>query len=287
MGGMSCSRTGIFRMQLRRAVGSKMTRMAALVLLAFVTIGFVQTCLLFWGHDVGELPSAAFAWAGNSQDMHAMAMSVLTFFLIFLVPASAFADRHFLDVRCRAAGCVATRVSTVRYVVATGAVAFLVAFALVLAALVLAQLLALLAFPPELRLDGYFGSVNDSAANVTRNGTSPDVLFSWLRYNRPYLYNLLYIVYDALWAGIMALASFAISLFTRKSRLVVLGGPTLVYLAWILAGPRGLKLSYYLVPTSYVRGLSEIAFFGMPALVLASVCAAIAWALASKRDVML
>ena len=277
---------GIFRMQLARAAHSRMARYAFLFMLLVVAASFAQTLASFWGHDAGELPSAAVGWAGNADYLSVAPWAVLVFFLLFIVSSSAFADTFYLDVRCRAAGCVAKRTTTTRYVWATAAAAALTAFVVVLVPLLVSQALALLVFPVSAP-DGFVTSFNDAASMPDVFGTGSMELLLWdLRWSHPYLYNLIFICYDALWAAIMAAASVAVSLYTRKSRLVVLGAPTLVYLLSLFVLPRWASLSSYLYPSATSEG--SLAFMACaPVAVALVVAAAIAWALARGRDVLL
>ena len=277
---------GIFRMQLARAAHSRMARYVFLFMLLVVAASFAQTLASFWGHDAGELPSAAVGWAGNADYLSVAPWAVLVFFLLFIVSSSAFADTLYLDVRCRAAGCVATRTTTARYVWATAGAAAIAAFVVVLVPLLVSQALALLVFPVSAP-DGFVTSFNDAASMPDVFGTGSMELTLWdLRWSHPYLYNLIFICYDALWAAIMAAASVAVSLYTRKSRLVVLGAPTLVYLLSLFVLPRWASLSSYLYPSATSEG--SLAFMACaPVAVALAVIAAIAWALARGRDVLL
>ena len=273
-------------MQLARAAHSRMARYAFLFMLLVVAASFAQTLASFWGHDAGELPSAAVGWAGNADYLSVAPWAVLVFFLLFIVSSSAFADTLYLDVRCRAAGCVATRTTTARYVWATAGAAAIAAFVVVLVPLLVSQALALLVFPVSAP-DGFVTSFNDAASMPDVFGTGSMELLLWdLRWSHPYLYNLIFICYDALWAAIMAAASLAVSLYTRKSRLVVLGAPTLVYLLSLFVLPSWASLSSYLYPG--VASETSLAFMACaPVAVALAVIAAIAWALARGRDVLL
>lgn len=277
---------GIFRMQLVRAAHSRMARYAFLFMLLVVAASFAQTLTSFWGHDAGELPSAAVGWAGNADYLSVAPWAVLVFFLLFIVSSSAFADTLYLDVRCRAAGCVATRTTMARYVWATAGAAALTAFVIVLVPLLVSQALALLVFPVSAP-DGFVTSFNDAASMPGVFGTGSMELLLWdLRWSHPYLHNLIFICYDALWAAVMAAASVAVSLYTRRSRLVVLGAPTLVYLLSQFVLPRWAVLSSYLYPG--VASETSLAFMACaPVAVALAVIAAIAWALARGRDVLL
>lgn len=169
---------------------------------------------------------------------------------------------------------------------ATAGAAALAAFVVVLVPLLVSQALALLVFPVSAP-DGFVTSFNDAASMPDVFGTGSMELLLWdLRWSRPYLHNLIFICYDALWAAVMAAASVAVSLYTRKSRLVVLGAPTLIYLLSLFVLPRWASLSSYLYPSAAPE--TSLAFMACaPVAVALAVIAAIAWALARGRDVLL
>ena len=68
-------RSGMLKLQIRRALQSKTLPYAILALMALVTVCFVQSCLMFWGHDRGEIPSAATQWVGNGLRSNAQLIS--------------------------------------------------------------------------------------------------------------------------------------------------------------------------------------------------------------------
>lgn len=77
------TRAGILQFQFRRMLASKTWRYAVVVGLAAMSVCLVQTCLVFWGHDVGEVPAADVAWVGNYESMQT---PLFCFYLYFLMP---------------------------------------------------------------------------------------------------------------------------------------------------------------------------------------------------------
>lgn len=57
-------------------------RIAITVTLLCCLIAFGETCFKFYGADVGELPSAAYAWAWNMDAMQVNASRVYLFFVM-------------------------------------------------------------------------------------------------------------------------------------------------------------------------------------------------------------
>ena len=138
---------GMLKAQAHRAFRSKNWRYALLVFVVVLSVAFIQTCLGFWGHDVAELPSAAYAWAGNHGAMQTPVFGLFVYFLMIPCSSAAFADRLYLDARQKQANAIVSRASLRAYVVSIAAIAFAFAFLLTFLALVLSQLMSLAAFP--------------------------------------------------------------------------------------------------------------------------------------------
>lgn len=283
------SRGDILSMQLHRVVRSKMWRYALLVSLVAMAVAFVQSCLVFWGHDVGELPSAGVAWVGNSEGMQTFTFAMYLFFLMPILCAAVFGDSFYSDVRARRASCIVTRSSLRGYVTSGALVTFVSGLVVALVPLLVSQLLSFIAFPAHAGQDAFSTFLNTSASKQDQYGTwAEPMLLSGLFFSHRYLFNLVYILYDALWAGIFALCSFVISLYTRRSRLVVLGAPTIVLLVSSAMLPMGGNLGMYML-VSMSSGLSRsIAFFvAAPLGAVAALFLLVAYATRSRRDLLL
>lgn len=280
---------GILALSFRRVRRTSAWRYALVVSLVAMAIPFVRGCLNFWGHDVAELPSAGVVWVGNYATMRTTTFAVYIFFLMFPLSSACYSDSFFNDVRSGRAAALVPRSGLFSYVLSGAFVTFVSAFLVVLAPLLVSQLLSFAAFPAEASEDAFLTFFNDSSSYPNLWGSSfDDIPFSGLYVSNRVLYNLLRIAYDALWAGILALASFAISLYTRRSRFVILCAPTFVFLACSTFLPPALRLSTYLMPPVPGVVMETMAFLVLsPIVVLCAACVAIAWPLMRGRDVLL
>lgn len=280
---------GILALSLRRAWRMSAWRYAFAVSLAAMAIPFMRGCLNFWGHDVAELPSAGVAWVGNYATMRTTTFAVYIFFLMFPLSSACYSDNLFNDVRSGRATVTVPRSGLFAYVLSGAFVTFVSAFLVVLVPLLVSQLLSFAAFPAEASEDAFLTFFNDSSSYPDLWGSSFDgIPLSGLYVSHRVLYNLLRIVYDALWAGILALTSFALSLYTRRSRFVVLCAPTLMFLACSTFLPPALRLSTYLAPPVPGIVMESMAFLVLsPIVVFCAVCMAIVWPLLRGRDVLL
>lgn len=280
---------GMLKAQAHRAFRSKTWRYALLVFVAVLSVAFIQTCLGFWGHDVAELPSAAYAWAGNHGAMQTPVFGLFVYFLMIPCSSAAFADRIFIDVRQKQANAIASRASLRSYIASVAATAFVLAFLVALFALVFSQLMAIAAFPLVAGQDAFaeFNTPASYDAAMTP-AVGMDLLGSLALDNR-YAFNLLIALYEALWSGIAALVSVAISLYSKRSRVLVLGLPTLLFLVSSNFLPSEVNVMATYLGLSFIWGSGASLFWliALPVLAMLAAVAAITVALLTKRDVLL
>ena len=269
-------------LQAKHMVSRSEFKFALTLMLVIVTAAFIEVCVRFQGKDVGELPSAAAAWIGNADTMQVQSIRILVFFLVFIIGSSVFADNFYSDKKSGILYSIVTRTSIKTYVASSIIVIFAGAFFVIFVPLALSQLLAFIVFPASAT---EFVAFNWPSYMSSANFESP--IFPDLFYNHPYFQNVLFLVNISSWAGIMALLAFAISLYTQKSRLIVLCVPTtIVLLTWFIL-PQNLALFGYLYPTVSTIGRSAAFFFAAPPIVLAVVFALILLAVERHRDFML
>ncbi len=206
-------------------------KVSVTVALAFTFVAFAETCLHFYGADVGDLPSPAYAWAWNMDAMQSNAMRVFLYFFMPVVAALVFAGCARDEIDRGMASCVAARSSLRSYLASHMVLTYLGGFLLVFAMLLALQLLACIAFP----FDGTYGGYLDTPLYVETHPA--DGLLYDMRMSTPYLYNFVFAVWSSAWAGACSLISFALSLLAGKHKTVALAVPTLVSLALFQFAP--------------------------------------------------
>ncbi len=249
---MSNKHNGIFKFQLRRAIGSGLLPYAFLSLFAMVTICFVQSCLMFWGHDRGEVPSAATLWVGNGWRSNAELMNFMVWFLLFPLTSALFAASFFEDRNNHGYYLIASRTTAKSYFLAGGTCSFGSAFLMTLAVILVSQALAFIAFPAYQNWDAYFAMLDLAPTSQSSFAMLEGQPLSTLLFSNRYLYNLVYCFYLAFFAGAMAIATYALSLFLKQNRLVLLGVPTMVLLGVSAVLPDGHNIANLLLPGTYV-----------------------------------
>ena len=194
-------RSGMLKLQIRRALQSKTLPYAILALMALVIVCFVQSCLMFWGHDRGEIPSAATQWVGNGLRSNAQLISFLVSYLLFPLTSAIFSMCLFDDKRARAAYMLAPRSSMRSYLCSGALCSFGMAFVATLFVLLISQALAFLAFPAGTSADAYYGALGQLVTSQDEFALLATQPLSSLLFGNRYLLNLAYCLYDAFYAG--------------------------------------------------------------------------------------
>lgn len=281
--------SGTLCFQLRRAFGSKTLPYVTLFCFGLMCACFCETCLLFWGHDAAELPSAAVAWVGNTTAMRTQPFLYFINYLMLPLAAAIFGDSFCSDVKGGLVTNAATRSSLAAFVLAGAISAFLAAFTVMLAALVASQLLAYLAFPATASPDAYcllgFWTAGADGLDMLSEG-----LFGSLRTQSRLFCNVLYCVQAALWSGTGAAAAYAVSLRAAGNRLVAIGVPALLFIVANMVLPQA--LNPYGLMTSLLLDYGNVdyslaAFVLEPLGVLTLSLVGVALLASRRRDVLL
>lgn len=272
---------------MRRFLGSRALRRSLLISELFVCVSFTLECLSLWGRDVAELPSAAVGWMGNYATMDTAFFIIYPALLMFPLASMACGDVLLRDRDSQSIISVVSRRSITTYVCSGASASFVVGFATALVPLVFSMLLPLLVFPLGAGQDSLLYSVSDFAANVDTHNVLAvaNMPLSELYVSNRYLHNMLFCLYDALWAGIFSLVSFSVSLFVRN-RLVVLGMPTVLYLLTSYFFPPSFVLMYHLLDSTGFP-YNTVFMIGAPPLALAAGLLLIGAFLFTRKEVSL
>lgn len=142
-----------------------------------------------------------------------------------VLSALAFSGSARDDIKRGIAGCLASRSSLRSYLVANIVLTYVAGFLLVFGMLLLLQLLAFVAFP----VDGVYGGYLDTPIYI--EVIPDDGLMYDLRMDSPYLYNAVFAIWSAGWAGACSLISFGLTFIVGRHKALPLALPTLVSLA--------------------------------------------------------
>ncbi len=195
----------VFGMEFRHMLRRSQTRFAMTFMLLIVIISFLENCFAYMGVDVTSTISAATAFMGQVGGSNLTAMLFYNFF-IFFIGCMMFSDNFFTERNNKLINSIVTRSSKSRYLIANATVSFIGAFLVIFIGLIISQLLSLAVFPTE--------STVAMKNLATYHPLSEDLggVFPGLLFNSPYLVNIIFSLYAAVWAGIMGLLSFVVSL---------------------------------------------------------------------------
>ncbi len=198
------------------------------------------------------MPSAATLWVGNGWRSNAELMSFMVWFLLFPLSSALFAASFFEDRNRCGYYLIASRTTVISYFLAGGACSFIAAFLLTIAVLLVSQGLAFIAFPAQQSWDAYFTMLDLAPTSQSSFAMLEGQPLSFLLFSNRYLYNLACCFYLAFFAGAMAIATYVLSLFLKRNRLVLLGLPTMVLLGVSAVLPNDYNIANLLLPGTYV-----------------------------------
>lgn len=283
---MKRTHDGILQFQLKRAIESKSLPYVLVALTLLVTICFVQSCLMFWGHDAGAMPSAATMWIGNARRSNAELFSFLAWYLLFPLTSSIVSDSLFVDRARRSTYLIAPRTSRRGYALAGAMTSFAGAFAITLMVFLASQCIAFVAYPDSSAPDAYFVSLDHAATNGAGYSALEGQPFSSILFSNRYLYNTIYCFYDALLAGLMAIISYETSIFVSSSRVAVIGVPTMAFMAVSAILPSSLSPA-----TSMLPGVGSFTSLGSllfaPTAMVLVIAVLLLVSLVTRRDYLL
>lgn len=204
----------------------------------FVLIPLFIDLFSFYQMDTLSLKPAWFCWgvngtgyrAGKHSGTIALTPHMLQYFNAFALPLvapMAYAYGYFDDAKSGVVKFLIPRTGRKAYYLSNACTVFLGAFLILFFPLILEQLILFLVCPVDTPYIMSSSSAADDYAAVFGAGAP----LTALQLNQPYLLNLLYCVIPAATGGLMALLSYSLSLFLRKSRFLVL---TLPGLLWIV-----------------------------------------------------
>lgn len=247
----------IIKLEFKLMLYRKEFQFAFTAMLSFVSLAFIINCINLYGKDISYVFPANQIWVGFS--ISSMIISnVLYLFILPFISSIAYSDTYFIDYNTGIYKNIFTRCNKYIYFLAKGITVFSAGFIIIFIPLLVNQLLSLIPAPLK------------SCADIT-NWPSylflpiKDMIFPNLFLYNPYLYNFLYMLIPALFGGIMALLSYSLSFYIKKSRLLVVSIVGILYVAENFLGSllfdEGHSLFNYLFAFSFVKCLNENFFF--------------------------
>ncbi|QWT18179.1 hypothetical protein KPC83_03350 [Collinsella sp. zg1085] len=255
----------IFRMQLKYMLGSFEFWLSLLLTSICLVIAAIELSLNVFGSDFGAIPDAGVGFLLNSDPLVLQAPHVLVYFFIFIIGTIPFGDIFIRHLKSQNSNHILLRMSLKNYAFASACVAFIGGFVVIGLPLLVMQGLMFIVLP--ITSEPYSFPIHMLGGLQDGIGGLGD-LFGYSHYIAPYALNLLYILYDAIWAGIGAVFAFSCSFYLKKSRLIIIGLPMMLSIVSFLFGGSSYTLPLYLYPSVYYGPLYFEFFLLSPVIVL-------------------
>lgn len=221
----------MFRMQLSHLLSRKEHKLAWVLSFAVISLAFVEQCLKFWGADRSALMTAATGWIGNADSFMTQVMQAYYFFCICLLAALPFSDSFLEDRKGHNLAPLLTRGTWKEYRRTGACLCFISGFLVTFVPLLVSQILSFLLFPASGGLLEMFNPYGAWVEDVESPYFTAS-LFPAMRVQLPYLYNLMFIGYSSLFAGMNAVLAYLVSLLGINKKLLVIAFPALFWLLY-------------------------------------------------------
>lgn len=272
----------LYKMHIKRMISRREFFFVVSALLLLGAGAFIENCTKVYGWFYSTLNSGAVGWVMqmDQQPSGNTVCRVFVFFLFGILAAMVYGDGYCRDKQDKILSSILARGGRNAYLITGALAAFTGAFSVIFGFYFLTQLLDLLVFPIQSDFFDY------NAVAIWEDSLRRGVLFPELFFRTPYLHNLLFMTYGALWAGVFGLMSYTASLYI-SNRLVVLGLPQLFLfltsVLQVLPVPFETAIYYYLYPARGQNDLSKAWFFVAPWCVLLPVIGLLALFITDKK----
>lgn len=236
-----------FNLTLKRIYDRKETKIIWTLFFILSTINFVQACFTYEHFDMHALPAASLVWILNYTTADTLLLAIVICYFLPLLSSAVYSDSLMLDNRRGMSYIVALRGTKRSYICSTVLGIFCVCFAIIFLPLFMYQIAAYIVFPHIPPLYGVTASPYAPLGSELMSRTT--LILKDLFIMNPFLYNLVRAVYLSIYAGILGVLTFALSIFIKTNRLVLLGLLTLVNLLSVYVVPSPFKPAMLLAPS--------------------------------------
>jgi|GEM_PF-834499 len=204
--------------------------------LFYAVVHFLTTCIILYGSNSFESLSPAYQYTlnfGNYYRILSVLPQIYIYFILLIISPIAFGDTYTLDRINGVQKFIFTRCSKIKYIISKAIVITLSVIIVVTIPLLINQLLILLIAPLD--------SSNNAAMAIysSYQKTISSQYDSFLFENFPYIFNVIMALVMGLYAAIISLVSYAISLLIKVNRITVL------ILPWIIGVILNLLFSFF------------------------------------------
>lgn len=193
------------------------------IMCTVVCLDLLVKCKYFYGQGVANVFPAYQLVILESAYMSRFGI----FFAMFLPLMVGFmgVDSHVCDVKDGIDSCIMTRVNRIQYLKNKAKALFLVVFATVGVVLLVGVLLVIVVFP----LYGYKLNGGQLPEVIIDKAWYDGYFLGYLKYRMPYVGLFIFIILRSLYAGVLALFGFGVSLCVPRMKYISIAAPFVVY----------------------------------------------------------
>ena len=221
----------IIKWQLRLGITKKEFWIALYILMLLVVVSFVTHCFesLFGVVEMIYTFSASTVFVLHSSHHPYSTLFVL---IVPLIIPLALSDSLFTERLKKTDTLLYTRISSTKYMLSKAVSCFVLGFFIVLIPLAMSQVLSLIAFP--FTSPRPFTSTSSSSMGFAKAFSF--ISLNWLYFGHPYIYNIVFSIFLAIYAGCCSVIALSISIYIKKHRSVVISSVFILTVVSMLIG---------------------------------------------------
>ncbi|MDD5622212.1 MAG: hypothetical protein PHQ09_03480 [Actinomycetota bacterium] len=209
--------------EFRNCINRREFKIVFLILFLISIAAYLIECFKYYGGNLSSIRSAYDACIVKSS--YSLFIIQFEAFLAPILALPVYSDSYYTDCRCGVHKYIMTRTNMKTYIASKGIIIFTVTFFIFFIPLLINQLLAFIAFP----LNGYDNIFGLPLYYLYYN---KEYLFDFIRLQWPYLFNLIWMFFLSLFAGLFALLGYSMYFIFKKNRISVLIG---LYMFFVLS----------------------------------------------------
>lgn len=234
--------------EILNCLNSKRFKAIFSMMFGIIIIAFLFTCKKYYNADIMNVRSAT-----EMSFIQGIPSGYFKVLFIMILPLSAsfvYSDSFYIEKRSGVYKSIITRVDKKKYLVSKLISIAVVVFFSVFITLLLNEILTYITFP----IKGFDNNYGRAAFDINYGNYTKDYFLDLLRLSNPYLYNMSFILINSIFAAIMAMLSYSLTIIMDINRLAIFIAVLLlnmsIYIVFSLLGLSQFTMNSYLAPGS-------------------------------------
>ncbi|AEE95723.1 hypothetical protein [Mahella australiensis] len=237
---------------------------------AMVSVIFIVSCSVLYKSYTSQLMSAYQLWIGYDTSQFNFTKYIYFLFFITLPASIAFSDSYLEDKKEGVINFIVSRCNRGLYIFSKGIAVFVSGFIIAFLPLLIHQIMCMTSVP--------LFSVSEAATGNPAYDRYYLTAFMLkdLHSANPYLLNVVYMIFDGMFGGSIALLSYSFSFFKNVNRYVVIILPTILFymenFVSQLMGKPNYSIMNYLYITAGIKNMNiDVFLFAIMLTISASI----------------